>query len=105
MTSKEKRIEFHNKLIQLTGINNVYFQPPENLQMNYPAIVYSRYNINDVSADDDKYLQGTIYRVTVIDKNPDSELVYKVSNFPTARYERHFNTSGLNHDVFIINFK
>ena len=105
MNSKEKRIEFHNKLIQLTGINNIYFQPPENLQMNYPAIVYSRYNINDISADDDKYLQGTIYRVTVIDKNPDSELVYKVSKFPTARYERHFNTSGLNHDVFIINFK
>ena len=105
MGNKENRIEFHKELISLTGANNVYFQPPENLQMNYPAIVYSRYDINEVSADDKKYLQGTTYRVTVIDKNPDSEIVYKVSIFPTARYERHFNTSGLNHDVFIINYK
>ena len=55
--------------------------------------------------DDKNYLQGTTYRVTVIDKNPDSEIVYKVSIFPTVRYERHFNTSGLNYDVFIINYK
>ena len=105
MGNKENRIEFHNELIRLTGANNVYFQPQENLQMNYPAIVYSRYDINEVSADDKKYLQGTTYRVTVIDKNPDSEIVYKVSIFPTVRYERHFNTSGLNLDVFIINYK
>lgn len=105
MSNKDNRIDFHNFLKSISGINNLYFQPPENIQMNYPAIVYSRYNMNTINADDVVYLQGTIYRVVVIDKDPDSEIVYKVSNIPTARFERHFNSGGYNHDVFIINYK
>lgn len=110
MANKQFRIDFHNALLECLGSElasqcHLYFQPPENFQMQYPAIVYSRNSIKNKSADDIVYSQGTEYQVTVIDKNPDSEIVDKISKFPTCRYSRHFNSANLNHDVFIIIYK
>lgn len=106
MSTKDNRIRFHNALSQLLGTGvHLYFQPPENITIAYPAVIYSRNNIKNNSADDIVYSQGTEYQVTVIDKDPDSEIVNKLSKFPTSRYSRHFTTSNMNHDVFIILYK
>ena len=35
------RLDLHECLCKILNSNNVYFQPPENVRMNYPAIVYS----------------------------------------------------------------
>ena len=82
--------------------DNVYYQPPVNIQMKYPAIRYSRNNIDNTFANDGVYYQQRSYEVTVIDYNPDSPIVDAVSKMPTARFNRHYTTDGLNHDVFII---
>lgn len=82
--------------------SNVYYQPPANLSMKYPAIVYSRSDINNDFADNKVYSQSHEYMVTVIDKNPDSEIVDKVSQLLGCRYNRNFKSDNLNHDVFII---
>ena len=37
-----RRLELQNLLANLLGTNNVYFQPPPTVQMEYPAIVYHR---------------------------------------------------------------
>lgn len=98
------RVEFHEKLVDVLGSKNVYFQPPESLKMNYPAIVYSRSNIVNTDADDEVYLQYTSYDVTVIDKDPDSEIVQKLSKFKYCRFSRHYTANNLNHDMFIIKY-
>ena len=38
----ERRLKLHDYLIEKSGTANVYFQPPENLQLNYPAVIYFR---------------------------------------------------------------
>lgn len=81
---------------------NVYYQPPSNINMKYPAIVYSRSDINNDFADNKVYTQSHSYTITVIDKNPDSEIVDAVSKLPGCRYNRPFRSDNLNHDVFII---
>lgn len=88
-----------------TICENCYYQPPETLQLKYPCIIYERSSINNVHASDDVYLQGTSYQVIVVDKNPDSEIVDKVSRIPTARHTRHYVSDKLNHDVFTIFYK
>lgn len=91
--------------IMLTNLienNNVYFQPPASVRMHYPAIVYSREDIQNTFADNKVYLQTHLYRVTVIDEEPESEIVKKVSQLPTARFEQHFTKDNLNHDVFTL---
>lgn len=94
------RLELHAKLKAI--LENVYYQPPNNLKMQYPTIVYERDDIDNRFADNNVYAQSDVYSVTVIDEDPDSEYVKKVSQLPTAKFNRHFVSDNLNHDVFTI---
>lgn len=94
------RLELHSELVKILGSRNVYFQPPENLRRQYPAIVYERSALRSANGDNEKYLKWHQYQITVIDPNPDSDIVSKMEDFPFTRYVRHFTTEGLNHDVF-----
>lgn len=96
------RIDLQNVLEELLGSRNVYYQPPESLKMSYPAIVYSRKTIDNSYANNSVYKQNYAYEITVIDKNPDGEIVNKVSKLPTCRFDRHFKSDNLNHDVFTL---
>jgi predicted component of viral defense system (DUF524 family) len=98
------RLELQTKLEELLGSRNVYFQPPESVKLNYPAIVYSRSDIENTFANNGVYRQSLVYQVTLIDKNPDSDLVAKVSRLPMCRFDRHFKADNLNHDVFTLYF-
>ena len=98
----KRRLELHEILCEALGSRNVYYQPPANVRMSYPAIVYSRDDIQNISADNRTYKQDHMYQVTVIDADPDSEIVHKVSQLPMCIYDRHFASDNLNHDVFTI---
>lgn len=98
------RFELHSLLESVLGSKNVYFQPPTGLQMKYPAIVYSRNRIDNRNANNSVYLQNVSYQIIVIDKNPDSEIVFKVSKLPLCRHDRHYKADNLNHDSFTIYF-
>lgn len=96
------RVELQSLLEEVLGSRNVYFQPPSDIHMKYPAIVYARSRIANDHANDDVYRQSLSYELTVIDANPDSEIVTKVSKLPMCRHDRHFTSDNLNHDVFTI---
>ena len=96
------RVDLQNVLEELLGSRNVYYQPPESLKMNYPAIVYARKTIDNSYANNSVYKQNYAYEITVIDKNPDSEIVNKISKLPTCRFDRHFKSDNINHDVFTL---
>lgn len=98
------RLELHTVLEKVLGSPNVYFQPPMSLEMDYPAIVYGLEDIENTFADDGVYLSQRKYSVTVIDGDPDSEIVGRVAALPSCRYNRHFEADNLNHDVFILHF-
>lgn len=98
------RLELQTVFEELLGSQNVYFQPPASMKMNYPAIIYGLEDIENTFADDGVYLSQRKYSVTVIDKDPDSEIVGKVAVLPTCQYNRHFESENLNHDVFILYF-
>ena len=44
------------------------------------------------------------YMVTVIDSDPDSKIVNRVSMLPYCYFDRHYVQDNLNHDVFEIYF-
>lgn len=96
------RLDLQAELEELLGSRNVYFQPPASVRINYPAIVYTRSDIDNTFADDLVYMQSHFYEVTVIDEDPDSKIVDAVSKLPTCRFSRHFTSENLNHDTFII---
>lgn len=96
------RLDLQTILEQLLGSRNVYYQPPESIKMSYPAIVYERENIRNNFANNSVYKQAHAYKVTVIDYDPDSEIVEKVSALPMCSFSRHFPSDNLNHDVFTL---
>ena len=97
-----KRLELHEKLCELVGNTNVYFQPPESVKLVYPAIVYELSNINNRYANDEVYIQADSYTVTFISKNPDSEIIRALSKLPTCRFDRGFVSNNLYHKVFTL---
>ena len=85
-----------------TICDNVYYQAPGNMNVNYPAIIYTRRNINIKHASNKGYVLNKSYTLTVIDKDPDSKIVDKVALLPSCSHDRHYVSDGLNHDIFTI---
>ena len=98
------RLELHEFLCKMLGSRNVYFDPPESVKMLYPAIVYKLSNIRNRFADNKVYAQGTSYVITVIDKNPDSDIVKNISKLPQCGYDRSFVSDNLHHTVFTLSY-
>lgn len=96
------RIDLQNTFEEILGSRNVYFQPPASVKMQYPAIVYSRKNIDSSFANDGLYVYTPCYEVILIDKNPDSEYLEKILYLPYCQFDRHYEADNLNHDVFTI---
>lgn len=94
------RIELHEKLVEILGSRNVYFQPPENLKLNYPCIIYERSNIGNIDANNNVYLQNYTYKIVAVYKDPDSKIPQDLSKQVRCRFVRHYATNGLNHDIF-----
>lgn len=98
----ERRPKLQELLESILGVRNVYFQPPDNLQMAYPAIRYELDNINRLHANNKPYTKDPAYLVTLIDENPDSEFVDKLSSLPKCSFERFYKADNLNHWVYKI---
>jgi hypothetical protein len=86
----------------ITG--HVYFQPPATVQMSYPCIVYGRDGSHAEYADNQPYQHTKRYQVTVIDRNPDSELPDLVEGMRLCEFSRAYVADGLNHWVFTLFF-
>ena len=100
----DRRAELGKIFREILGNGNVYFQPPSNTQMRYPAIRYERSEMAVKHADNGTYSRRIRYMVTVIDSDPDSEIVNRVSMLPYCYFDRHYAQDNLNHDVFEIYF-
>ncbi len=98
----EKRLQLQAILETTLGSRNVYFQPPENVKLIYPCIIYSRTNDKTQFANDKIYHHRVRYTVMIIDKNPDSLLPQKVAALPLCSFERYYTAENLNHDVYNI---
>lgn len=93
-------------LQEIMGVNNkVYFQPPENLKLTYPCIVYERTNALQQYADNEPYHTTKRYTVTLITKTADNdEYLDKLLDLPMCTFDREFKTDNLIHDVFNLYF-
>lgn len=98
------RLELQALLVSILGSDNVYFQPPPSVQMNYPCIVYNRDKMRTEFADDKPYSIVRAYQVTFIAQNPDSSVVESLAKLRMCIHERFFTADNLNHDVFRLFF-
>lgn len=98
------RLELQTLLVGALGSTNVYFQPPSNLQMQYPCIVYAQDNAKTEFAGNKPYSYAKRYQVSVIDRNPDSAIPDKIAQLPSSNLNRVFTADNLHHHVFNLYF-
>ena len=98
------RLELQNKLEELLGSRQVYYQPPESVKMEYPAIVYSKNNIRITKANNSTYLKMNRYDLIVISKRPDNPVIDKLLDLPYCSYNRPYKSDNLYHDSLTLYF-
>lgn len=96
------RLDLQSLLEVIT--EKVHFQPPTNIQMQYPCILYERDNTWSEYADNRPYANAKRYQVTVIDRDPDTTLPDEVESLQYCSFVRAFETEGLHHYVFNLFF-
>lgn len=106
------RLDLHTLLESISGLAikkdgkpAVYFQPPSNIRMVYPCIIYNRNPTNIKNADNDSYITTNNYSITVVDSNPDTPIPDNlVKALKTASPGRIYTYENLNHYTFSIYF-
>lgn len=97
-----QRIDLQMMLESILGSKFVYFQPPETIKLKYPCIIYSRSRFRKLPADNMTYAAFKMYQVTVIYRDPDSDLPEKILSLPYCSHDRHYTADNLYHDVFTL---
>lgn len=99
------RLDLQTKLEQILGSRNVYFQPPSNVLLTYPCIIYAKAGVTMKDANDSHYLQKNRYKITVIDRDPDSEIANRiVDGFRYSTITNYFVKENLNHTSLDLNY-
>lgn len=89
-------------LQQAVGHNRVYFQPPENLNIGYPAIVFHLSKIEVDHASDAPYKGAKEYSVTLITKDPEPDVINEILKIPYSSLDTTYISDGMNHFVFTV---
>lgn len=98
------RLELHEVLCNILGSRNVYFQPPESIRMQYPAIVYELEDIFGPHANDRRYINHRRYQVKYISRDPDNTVIDELLLLPYTSYDRRFAADDLYHDCIDLYF-
>lgn len=95
------RKKLHAIFERILGSKNVYFQPPENLKLKYPCIVYTLNSPRVLFADDIIFLKRRRYEVTYINSDPVSPVTDRIhEELMYCHFDRRFVSDNMYHDVF-----
>lgn len=78
MDLDQRTKRFRDKLKEVTGINNFYFNPPESTKMTYPCIVYTFNNFDVRRASGKPYIYTRSYKVILIGTKPYEDIKDKI---------------------------
>lgn len=82
--------------------NHVFFQPPPDMFLEYPCIIYSIDRVNTYHANNHPYIHMNRYLVTVISDDPDFPVCDAIAKYPTCEFNRYYSKDGLHHKVYTI---
>lgn len=99
----DHRNEISEKLHTLPVNDEIHFQPPEDVKLVYPCIIYSFDGFRTFHGNDGKYLLREEYTVTHIYQDPIEELHSTIlSLFNYVSYDRGYIADNLYHDVYSV---
>lgn len=91
-----------HSLRQVVKHDRVYFQPPENLKIEYPAVVFHLSKMEIDRASDVPYKGAKEYSVTLITKDPEPDVIDEILKIPYSSLDTTYISDGMNHFVFTV---
>lgn len=83
---------------------NVYYQPPANIKLKFPCIIFRKNRIKTIRADNGFYGRSDEYVITYISKTVDDDVILKILELPMCTHDRRYTSDNLYHDVFTLYF-
>ena len=96
------RLTLQTKLEELLKSKEVHYNPPNSIQMKYPAIRYKKKKKERRFANDAVYTSMDCYEIIVIAAEPDHPVIEKILSLPYSSWDRHYTASNLDHDVITL---
>lgn len=105
MTIEERRLKLHQTLCDILGSKNVYYDPPENVKMQYDCIVYSLSQVEQAYANNFTYARTPGYLLTIITRTPEAQtriVDALMKTCPYVGWDRAYVVDHLHHAVVSI---
>ena len=94
------RLTLHNELVELENCK-AYYQPPENLKIEYPCFIYKRIPGEQTRANNKMYKYWRCWEITFITKDSESTIrEAMLHRFSQCRHIRDYVSDNLYHHVF-----
>lgn len=93
--------DLRTELIQITGIKNVYYQPPSNVRMNYPCIRFKLDGADVKYASNTPYRMMVKYQIIYVTNKVDDDMITQLpSQLRYCSFNRQYTSDNLYHYVF-----
>lgn len=104
----QQKTDYIQSSLKELGIPYVYFEPPENVRLQYPCAVFKRGTNSSRNADNRVYKLDNSYDLTYISRVPDDQMsnIIMVGDathkppFRKLRHIRHYVADGMHHDQY-----
>lgn len=96
------RISLQKNLEKILGTRNVYYNPPEDLVLDYPCIIYHLDDIERRSADNIGYMIKKRYQLLLISRLPDHPAIDVLIQEKWCSFDRSYRADNLEHYVMTI---
>lgn len=88
-----------------TFIPTVYFQPPANLTLKYPCIIYNKTGKERKYSNNGLYFVKQEYQLMVIEKNPDSKVADDIEEkLQYCEIRQYYTVDQLNHTILNLHY-
>ena len=82
---------------------NVYFTPPEDIKINYPACIVTREELDIHRANNNVYKVSVGYKLVYVSKSEADDIIIKIlNNFNHSDFRTEYKVNGLYHKVFVV---
>lgn len=97
------RLELHNKLANILGTTNIYYQQPENFKLKYPCIIYNQETGDVKKANNKVYAYTKKYTVTFMYTSESDNIILNMLNsFDCCNIDTMFVRDNLYHYTFTL---
>ena len=81
---------------------HVYFQPPQNIQLVYPCMIYKITDLPQIWANNLPYHWDHAYHLTYLTRDPNDPVVEKLIALRKTKFGRYYTADNLHHFTFTI---